>query len=128
MLIDSVILGVLVLLCVIMFFLSGINKITNFQSNVSRTVNKAGLSNILATIGTVVAILIEIIAPLVLMYWVFTGKNKGVSIGAALSLAVFTAIATFMFYMPPSKHYYAFLSNTTTFGCMLLIAYTIKNK
>ena len=99
MLNDTVILGSLMLLCTTMFFLSGIDKIINFQSNVTRTVDKVGISNVLANIGIIIAIIIEITAPLLLMYWVFTGKNKGVSIGAALSLAIFTAIATFMFYI-----------------------------
>jgi uncharacterized membrane protein YphA (DoxX/SURF4 family) len=115
-------------LCTIMFFASGVDKILNFQDNVSRTVDKAGVNSILANILIVLAIIIEIVAPLLLMYWAFTGGNKNASIAAALTLAIFTLIATAMFYLPISKHYYAFLSNTTTFGCMLLIAYVIKNK
>jgi hypothetical protein len=47
---------------------------------------------------------------------------------SALSLALFTFLATMIYYMPVNKYYYQFFSNTTTFGCMLLLAYFISKK
>lgn len=125
---SRVLLLVLVLLCTIMFFLSGINKITDFDGNVNRTAGKLGYNGIVVKAAIVIAIIIELIAPLLLAYWALTGNNSKVALVSALGLALFTFLATMIYYMPARKYYYQFLSNTTTFGCMLLLAYFISNK
>jgi uncharacterized membrane protein YphA (DoxX/SURF4 family) len=125
---SRALLVILVLLCTIMFFLSGINKIFDFDGNVDRTARKLGYNGIITQAAIIIAIVIEIVAPLLLVYWAVSGSMSTAAMVSALSLALFTFLATMIYYMPVNKYYYQFFSNTTTFGCMLLLAYFISKK
>lgn len=116
-------------LCVIMFMVSGVDKILNFNKSKKRLKKHIDLNDKTASLMIFITIILEIIAPLIIMYCIVTqGDLKQQAIYSAYALAVFTAIATFIFYFPPTGNkLYALLGNTTTFGCMLLIAYFIKN-
>ena len=126
----NVTLLIIVLICLAMFFVSGIEKIQNFDSTVSSVDDKLpGISSEDFIKGIVIAVIVlEILAPLIRAFSVTTDRAKSIAVLSAISLAIFTAIATYLYHFPPTgKAYYPFISNLTTFGCMLLIAYTIQN-
>jgi len=120
---------VIVLICLTMFAISGVEKIQNFDSTVSSVGDKlTRISSQDIIKGIVIAVIIlEILAPLIIAFSVLTERAKTLAVLSALGLAIFTAIATYLYHFPPTgKAYYPFISNVTTFGCMLLIAYTIN--
>jgi len=81
----------------------------------------------MSDIFIICAIIIQLIAPLVILYSIITYKAKTIGMIASILLALFTLAATLIFYMPATgAKYYAFLGNTTTFGCMLLITYELN--
>jgi len=73
----------------------------------------------------ILAAIWEIVAPIVLVY---SGTNikkyKKEGIISSLSLVVFTVLATLIYHFPPvGALYYPFISNLTTIGALLLVAY-----
>jgi len=117
-------------LCIIMFIISGFDKMLNFNKSKKRLIKHLdSLDERSANLFIGATIVLEIVAPLIIMYCLVTkGKLKDQAVYSAYALALFTAVATFIFYFPPEGNkLYGFLGNTTTFGCMLLIAYYLKN-
>jgi drug/metabolite transporter superfamily protein YnfA len=117
-------------IALIMFPLSGIDKIVKWPM-ASKRLQKhiswisSGVSDVLVTC----AVILQLIAPVLIMYTIISGKSKLIGILAALSLAVFTILATIVFYIPATGNkYYALLGNLTTLGCMLLISYEINKQ
>ena len=120
---------IIVLICLAMFAISGVEKIQNFDSTVSSVSDKlSSISSQDLIKGIVIAVIaIELLAPTIIAFSVITDRAKSLAVLSALSLAIFTAAATYLYHFPPTgKAYYPFISNVTTFGCMLLIAYTIN--
>ena len=120
---------IIVLICLAMFAISGVEKIQNFDSTVSSVSDKlSSISSQDLIKGIVIAVIaIELLAPTIIAFSVITDRAKSLAVLSAISLAIFTAAATYLYHFPPTgKAYYPFISNVTTFGCMLLIAYTIN--
>jgi len=119
---------IIFIICLLMFSLSGIDKILKFENASSRlNKNLPILSKKMSDIFIICAIIIQLIAPLVILYSIITYKAKTIGMIASILLALFTLAATLIFYMPATgAKYYAFLGNTTTFGCMLLITYELN--
>ena len=117
---------------VYMFFASGFHKL------MSITETSVGLQKRMVNFGIefinidaykliiVFAAIWEIIAPIVLVYsGTNIKKNKKEGIISSLSLVVYTILATLIYHFPPIRaHYYPFISNVTTIGALLLVAYT----
>ena len=128
---DIILITISVIL-VIMFFLSGLNKLKDFdkvssgyQNQVKKTMN-VNLHPTLCKFCIICAILIEIIAPILIVFAVVT-KNKTVGIAASVTLIVFTILATLIYHFPPvNSTYYPFISNVTTIGGLALLAYTFN--
>jgi len=113
------------ILCTLLYFISGFDKIINFKTNSTSIQTKINLdSNIVSDILLIIAIIIEILAPILIIVSMFSGR-KSLGMYSAISLAVFTVVATLLYHFPPTqkKHYHPFISNMTSTGCMLLIAY-----
>jgi len=121
-------LTIIFVICLLMFPLSGIDKIFNFKKSSDRLLKNASiLSTGMADILIVGAIIIQLLAPIIIIYSLLTNKHKQIAVASAITLAIFTFITTIVFYFPPTGHkYYAMLGNLTTLGCMLLIAYELK--
>lgn len=120
---------IIVLICLAMFAISGVEKIQNFDSTVSSVSDKlSSISSQDVIKGIVIAVIvIELLAPSIIAFSVITDRAKSLAVLSAIALAIFTAAATYLYHFPPTgKAYYPFISNVTTFGCMLLIAYTIN--
>lgn len=108
-----------------MFLISGLYKIRDFQPTVAGFIEKTGISLNLAIIAIACAAMLQIFASVIIIYESI--DNQGIYRKAAMfsayALAVFTVLATLVYYFPPyGKNYYPFISNVTTFGGLLLLA------
>lgn len=109
----------------LMFFLSGIGKINNFDKTAKGFAKRTKLSNNISLLSIGIAALIEIVAPLIIMRAIHTNKDnhRGEAKLACFALAIFTVAATLIYHYPPTgSTYYPFISNVTTFGALLLLA------
>jgi uncharacterized membrane protein YphA (DoxX/SURF4 family) len=110
-----------------MFVLSGFDKIINHDANTKKLSRKIG-SNSTSSILIWFAAALELLAPLIVLWWLITGTGQFEATIATFSLVIFTVIATFIFYgesTPSNK--WPFWSNVTTTGALLLAASTIHN-
>jgi uncharacterized membrane protein YphA (DoxX/SURF4 family) len=118
---------------VLMFFLSGLNKIFTFELSVGSLKNKLSwnLDNNFYNLAIIAVILIEIFAPVIIVYYAQTKNiNKKYAYVSVLSLIGFTVLATIIYHPPNFSNYMKsipFLSNITTIGGLLLLAKTINN-
>lgn len=109
----------------IMFFLSGIDKMINFYkiSNEFTTKTLVKIPIQLAYMAIIIAIIIELVAPILINVGLIK-KNKRLVFYSTLSLIVFTILATLLYHFPPTGYqYYPFMSNLTTIGGLMLILY-----
>lgn len=109
----------------IMFFLSGIDKMINFYKISSNFTKKTPVKIPiqLAYVAIIIAIVIELIAPILINVGLIK-KNKRLVFYSTLSLIVFTILATLLYHFPPTGYqYYPFMSNLTTIGGLMLILY-----
>jgi len=109
----------------IMFFLSGIDKMINFYkiSNEFTTKTPVKIPIQLAYMAIIMAIIIELVAPILINVGLIK-KNKRLVFYSTLSLIVFTVLATLLYHFPPTGYqYYPFMSNLTTIGGLMLILY-----
>lgn len=109
----------------IMFFLSGIDKMINFYkiSNEFTTKTPMKIPIQLAYMAIIIAIIIELVAPILINVGLIK-KNKRLVFYSTLSLIVFTILATLLYHFPPTGYqYYPFMSNLTTIGGLMLILY-----
>ena len=115
-----------------MFFASGFHKlmsITETAVGFQKRIINFGIEfiNIDAyKLIIIFAAMWEIIAPIVLVYsGTNIKKNKKEGIISSLSLVLYTILATLIYHFPPiGAQYYPFISNVTTIGALLLVAYT----
>ncbi len=109
----------------IMFFLSGIDKMINFYkiSNEFATKTPVKIPIQIAYLAIIVAIIIELAAPILINVGLIK-KNKKLVLYSTLFLIVFTVLATLLYHFPPIGYqYYPFMSNLTTIGGLMLILY-----
>lgn len=123
-------------LVTIMFLLSGIYKVIDFDPTVTGLMDKLqqvwniSLNTQVAKVAIVIAAIIQIVCPMIIMWtWTWTWTSSGHSDlskkakWACLTLAGFTVGATLIYHFPPyGRTYYPFMSNVTTFGALLLLA------
>ncbi len=94
------------------FFISGIEKIFSFPSTVTGFVGKTGVPTNIATLAIIVAICIEIIAPL--LVWLKTKYSRY----AVMSLIVFTILATLIYHRTDKR---GALRNASLLGGLALL-------
>lgn len=93
-------------LLVIMFLLSGINKIYTFNDSVNSLQQKLSfMENKLVSIIIIIVILLEILAPSFIIYNFVTGKNKAWAYYSVIGLIVFTILATIIYHPPDFSNY-----------------------
>lgn len=113
------------MLITIMFLISGIYKFQGFDATINGFAGKTGLDVSISTIAIAMAAVLQITAPLVIMYEAYykTGKYRKYAQLSCYGLAGFTVMATLIYHYPPTGNtYYPFISNVTTFGALLLLA------
>lgn len=116
------------ILLTLMYFLSGIDKISNI-STVSKGLNKKlpFLTYNLAYLAIILVILLEIIAPIIIVHSTYTNTNKQWAYYSTIALIIFTILATLLYHFPPfGSTYYPFISNVTVMGGLLLLSQQYK--
>jgi uncharacterized membrane protein YphA (DoxX/SURF4 family) len=113
-----------------MFFLSGIEKIYMFSKTTMDFSNKINIPLTLSKLVISGVILLEIIAPIIIISYTFTGLFNLLPLfkTALISLIVFTIVATIMYHNPfkSSKNYYEFITHLSIIGGLLAL-YKIEN-
>lgn len=136
----------IIIICVMnyMFLASGVFKIKDFEENVTKLQKSlprlfiSDKSIITSKIGIVLAIIIQIICPIIIIYssiYLICNQNtqyrRRVNTLASVNciiIAIFTLMATYLFHFPPKgREYYPFISNITTVGGFLLLAHVFSN-
>ena len=112
-------------LITLMFFLSGIEKIYTFSKTSLGFANKINIPLTLSKLVISIVILLEIIAPIIITSYTFTGLFNLLPLfkAAVLSLIVFTVAATMMYHNPfkSSKNYYTFISHLSIIGGLVAL-------
>ena len=113
-------------LILLMYFLAGINKANNFSSTVKGFQNMFFLKNLpdyfyyLTIFGVV---LLEIFAPVMIMYSLYTNTYNEYAYYSSIGLALFTVLATLIYHFPSNKgQYYDFMKNLTATGSLMLLS------
>ena len=113
------------MLITLMFFLSGIEKIYTFSKTTTDFSNKINISLTLSKLIISGVILLEIIAPLIIISYTFTGLFNLLPFfkSAVISLIVFTILATVMYHNPfkSKKNYYEFITHLSIIGGLLAL-------
>ena len=108
------------LLVTLMFFLSGIEKIYTFTKTTIDFSNKINIPLILSKLVISGVILLEIIAPIIIISYTFTGLFNLLPLikTALISFIVFTIVATLMYHNPfkSSTNYYEFITHLSIIG------------
>lgn len=123
---------VIVSLLVFMFLISGISKIFTFDTVVDGLKQKIiyDMSSLFCKLIIVMVILLEIIAPIIIIYYSITGNNKTEAYYSVISLCIFTILATLVYHFPDFSSYkrsLPFWANMSLLGGLFLLAKNIKN-
>ncbi len=115
------------ILLLLIFFLSGINKIQNFKSTVSGFKNvffSKKLPNFIYNIIIFLVIVLEILAPIIIIYNSQTNDLSQLAHYSSISLAIFTILATYLYHNPITQkgQYYYFMKNLSIIGGLLVVS------
>ena len=108
----------------LLFFLSGFHKIKDFTQVVKGFMNKTSIPLILSKIIIGGVILLEIVAPFIISLYSYNHNPMLYTYTkmSLLGLILFTILATLIYHFPPyGSNYYAFMSNLSTLGGLLLL-------
>ena len=112
-------------LILLMYFLAGVSKISSFTSTVQGLKTMIGfkLPIIIYKIAILGAIILEIVAPLLIMLSLQTNMYKTYAYYSSVILALFTVLITLIYHFPTNEgQYIPFLKNTTAVGALLLLS------
>lgn len=107
-----------------MFFMSGLNKVSTVDKAISNLGNKLSIDTSLATVGIYVVIILEVLAPLIILYYIINKQYKDYARYSVWGLIIFTIIVTFIYHPPDFSNYYkslAFWANVSLVGGLLLL-------
>ena len=121
---------IIAFLITIMFFLSGIDKIKKF-SGVTKSIQKNFIISTLPIwfyqLSLIFVILLEIFAPLIIVYSSVTYSLESLALYSCYALVVFTILATIMYHPPnKKKEYHYFMKNLSIVGGLLALAELYK--
>ena len=109
----------------LLFFLSSFEKIYLFPTSTGKFAKKLGISLPLAQVGISGAIILEMVAPLIIYAYTFTGLLSLLPLFkmAVIALILFTIVVTLMYHNPlrGREKYYAFMSNVSTLGGLMAL-------
>ena len=118
-------------LITLLFFLSGFEKVYTFSKTTMDFSDKTNISLVLSKLVICVVILLEIIAPIIIVSYTFTESITLLPFfnPALISLIVFTIVATIMYHNPlkNSKSYYEFITHLSILGGLFAL-YRRDNK
>ncbi len=111
---------------VLMYFLAGINKAINFSGTVSGFKNMfffKTLPDLFYQLAIIMVIVLEIVAPIIILYSLQTSMYNSLAYYSSVGLAVFTVLATLIYHFPPfGSEYYAFMKNLTATGGLMVLS------
>ena len=113
-----------------MFFTSGIDKMNHFNKVVDGFVKRfpIKLPSWMNRLTIFLVIVLEILAPITIVYAIYKEKYYDSAIIAAIKLIAFTILATLIYHSPPvGAQYYPFTSNVTTVGGLMLLVWVLYN-
>jgi len=121
---------IIAFLITIMFFLSGIDKIKKF-SGVTKSIQKNFIISTLPIwfyqLSLIFVILLEIFAPLIIVYSSVTYSLESLALYSCYALVAFTILATIMYHPPnKKKEYHYFMKNLSIVGGLLALAELYK--
>lgn len=112
---------------ILMYFLSGIDKMMHFTKVYNGFVARTHVPVLMAKIAISIAILIEIICPILIVLSTKYFKFQKYGIYSCYALLLFTIIATAIYHFPPVKfQWYPFISNVTSCGALYALSLIIK--
>ena len=115
---------------VLMYFLAGINKLQKFSGTVSSFKNMfflKKLPNIFYQFIILFVIILEILAPIIILYSLQTNMYYNLAYISCIGLAGFTVLATLIYHFPPiGGEYYTFMKNLTATGSLFLLSTLFK--
>ena len=121
---------VIIPMIVIMFILSGVNKIFTFEATVDSLKKRLqSMPEWFYNIAIIIVILIEIIAPMIIINYIIYGQYKNEAYLSSIVLIVFTILATLLYHFPDFTNYkksIPFWANISLIGGLLLIAKIIE--
>jgi uncharacterized membrane protein YphA (DoxX/SURF4 family) len=110
-----------------MFFLSGFNKLNKFTKTVENLQMKMNNMNINENIYKLIialVVILEILAPIIIVYYYITGKYKLYTNYAIYGLIIFTILATIIYHPLYINDYFKsipFWANLGLIGGLLLL-------
>ena len=116
-------------LLLLMFLLSGFNKLFNLQQTADYLKNKVNFNipNIFYILAIIIVIIIEICCSLYILYSIYNNTYNNYINYSIYAIIGFTILATLIFHFPPvGKDYYSFMSNLSIIGGLLLLSQHIK--
>ena len=120
------------LLLLLMFVLSGVNKIFNYDKTVSSLSNKINpminLDTNLYKLVIVIVIILELVAPYIIIYNSYKNKHDKYSLYSGYLLVLFTILATLIYHPLYINNYMKslpFWSNMSLLGGLLLMTLDI---
>jgi len=106
-----------------MFFMSGISKLKGFSGTCKGLMSKPifkSLPKIFSKLAIIIVILLEIVAPIIIVMGVYNNNLKDLAAYSSLGLFAFTFLATLLYHYPPKGiEFYFFLKNITIMGGLL---------
>ena len=110
----------------LMYFLAGINKAKNFSSTVKGFQSMfflQKLPSIFYDLTILGVVLLEIFAPIIIMFSLYTNTHTECAYYSSVGLAVFTVLANLIYHFPTNKgQYSAFMKNLTAIGSLMLLS------
>ena len=86
------------------------------------------LPNLFYQLAIFLVIVLEILAPIIILYSLQTDMYIDLAYFSSIGLAGFTILATIIYHFPPTGgQYYAFMKNLTATGSLLLLSTLFLN-
>lgn len=112
-------------LILVMYFLSGVSKIMSFSSTVNGLQYMFGVKmpKIFYRIAILCAIMLEIVAPVIILLSLQTNMYQEYAYYSSIMLAIFTVLVTLIYHFPTTEgEYYSFMKNLSATGGLLLLS------
>lgn len=116
---------------IVMFIVSGVSKIGNFGKTVGNFRGKIEMNESIVEMIIMCVIVLEIFAPLVIIYYYIYGEYKEYAYYGVMGLIIFTVLATLMYHPLDVSSYYKsipFWANISLIGGLLLLGDDIMKK
>lgn len=117
------------ILIVLMYLISGYDKIMDVKGNATSLKNKTGLNLpfTLFILAIVIVILLEVAGSASILYSSYTGKSKELAYYSTYGLIGFTILATLIYHMPVELNNHSLFKNIAITGGLVLLADRFNN-